>query len=301
VRIEPSGHILLYTGASPHGQGHETAFSQICADQFDVGLDDVTVVHGDTDLVRNGVGTYASRSAPVGGSAAHQAAVVVREKAARLTAHLLEADPADITFAAGRAHVVGNPGKGYTLAELAAAAAPGSPLPEGMSHELQATEYFEAPKIAYAYATHVAVVEVDPETGIITPLRYHVVHDSGRLINPLIVDGQVQGGVVQGLGGTLLEELVYDEDGQPVNPNFIDYLMPAVGNVPPIEVGHMETPTPLNPLGVKGAGEGGAVGSPAALANAVEDAVAGLGVRVRATPVTPNSLFTQLTAARREP
>jgi CO/xanthine dehydrogenase Mo-binding subunit len=120
------------------------------------------------------------------------------------------------------------------------------------------------------------------------------------VINPLIVDGQVQGGVVQGLGGTLLEEIVYDEDGQPVNPNFVDYLMPAVGNVPPIEVGHMETPTPLNPLGMKGAGEGGAVGSPAALANAVEDAVAGLGVRVRATPVTPNGLFTQITAARRE-
>jgi carbon-monoxide dehydrogenase large subunit len=301
VRVEPSGHLVVYTGSSPHGQGHATAFSQICADEFGVGLDDVTVVHGDTDLVRNGVGTYASRSAPVGGSATLKAAVVVREKATELAAHLLEADPADMVIDAGRVHVVGNPGKGFTLGELAAAAAPGSPLPEGMTHDLQATEYFDVPGIAFAYATHVAVVEVDPETGIVTPLRYHVVHDSGRLINPLIVEGQVQGGVVQGLGGTLLEELVYDDDGQPVNASFVDYLMPAVGNVPPIEVGHMETPTPLNPMGIKGAGEGGAVGSPAALVNAVEDAVAGLGVRVRSTPVTPNALFDLIAAAGREP
>src|SRR6185503_7077448 len=180
--------------------------------------------------------------------------------------------------------------------ELAAAAAPGSPLPEGMSHELQATEYFDVTGIAFAYATHVAVVEVDPETGVVTPVRYCVVHDSGTLINPLIVDGQVPGGVVQGLGGTLMEELMYDDDGQPLNPNFVDYLMPAVGNVPPIEVGHMETPTPLNPMGMKGAGEGGAVGSPAALVNAVEDAVAHLGVRVLSSPVTPNSLFDLLAA-----
>ncbi|HEX6022869.1 MAG TPA: xanthine dehydrogenase family protein molybdopterin-binding subunit [Solirubrobacter sp.] len=299
VRIEPSGHIVVYTGASPHGQGHETAFAQVVADQFGVGLDDVTVLHGDTDLMQYGVGTYASRSAPVGGSAMNKAAVVVREKAQRLAAHMLEADPEDMVTSEGRVHVVGDPARGFSLAELATAAMPGSPLPDGMTHELQATEYFDVPGIAFAYATHVAVVEVDPETGVVTPQRYCVVHDSGTLINPLIVEGQVQGGVVQGLGGTLLEELMYDEDGQPLNPNFVDYLMPAVGNVPTIEVGHMETPTPLNPMGMKGAGEGGAVGSPAALVNAVEDAVAHLGVRVMSSPVTPNGLYDLIAPARR--
>jgi carbon-monoxide dehydrogenase large subunit len=299
VRIEPSGHLVVYTGASPHGQGHETAFAQVAADQFGVGIDDVTVLHGDTDLMQYGVGTYASRSAPVGGSAMNKAAIVVREKAQRLAAHMLEADPEDMVASEGRIHVVGDPARGFSLAELAAAAMPGSPLPDGMTHELQATEYFDVPGIAFAYATHIAVVEVDPETGVVTPERYCVVHDSGTLINPLIVDGQVQGGVVQGLGGTLMEELMYDEDGQPLNPNFVDYLMPAVGNVPTIEVGHMQTPTPLNPMGMKGAGEGGAVGSPAALDNAVEDAVAHLGVRVMSSPVTPNGLYDLIAAARR--
>jgi carbon-monoxide dehydrogenase large subunit len=299
VRIEPSGHLVVYTGASPHGQGHETAFAQVAADQFGVGIDDVTVLHGDTDLMQYGVGTYASRSAPVGGSAMNKAAIVVREKAQRLAAHMLEADAEDMVASEGRIHVVGDPARGFSLAELAAAAMPGSPLPDGMTHELQATEYFDVPGIAFAYATHIAVVEVDPETGVVTPERYCVVHDSGTLINPLIVDGQVQGGVVQGLGGTLMEELMYDEDGQPLNPNFVDYLMPAVGNVPTIEVGHMQTPTPLNPMGMKGAGEGGAVGSPAALVNAVEDAVAHLGVRVMSSPVTPNGLYDLIAAARR--
>lgn len=298
VRVEPSGHVILYTGSSPHGQGHETAFSQICADEFGVGLDDVTVIHGDTDLLHNGVGTYASRSGPVGGSAASKAAVVVRDKALRLAGHLLEADVADLVLDGGRIHVVGSPTPGLSLGKVAAAAAPGSPLPDGMTHDLQATEYFDVPGIAFAYATHVAVVEVDPETAIVTPLHYYVVHDSGRLINPLIVDGQVQGGIVQGLGGALLEELVYDDEGQPLNATFADYLIPAVGNVPPIEVGHMEVPTPLNPMGMKGAGEGGAVGSPAAIVNAIEDALAEDGVRLRSTPVTPDVLFDLLAAGR---
>lgn len=142
------------------------------------------------------------------------------------------------------------------------------------------------------------MVEVDPETAMVTPLRYHVVHDSGRLINPLVVDGQVQGGVAQGLGGVLLEELVYGQDGQPMNPSFIDYLIPAVGNVAPIEVDHMEVPTPLNPMGAKGAGEGGAVGSPAAIVNAIEDALAQDGVQLRSTPVTPTALYDLLAAGR---
>lgn len=296
VRVEPSGHILVYTGSSPHGQGHETAFSQICADRFGIGIDDITVIHGDTDKIRNGVGTYASRSGPIGGSAVRKATDVVRDKTLRLAAHLLEASSEDLTFSAGRVVVRGVPDGGLSLGELASAVAPGAPLPEGFtSHDLEATEYFDVPGIAFAYATHVAVVEVDIETGQITPLRYHVVHDSGTLINPLIVDGQVQGGVVQGLGGTLLEELCYDDRGQPLNASFIDYLIPAVGNVPPIEVDHMEIPTPLNPMGMKGAGEGGAVASPAALVNAIEDALADDGVRLFQTPITPNLLSDLLT------
>lgn len=300
VRVEESGHVVLYTGSSPQGQGHETAFSQICADEFGVGLDDVTVIHGDTDRLQNGIGTYASRSGSIGGSAARKAAVTVCKKALELASHLLEIDVTDLTLSGGRIHVVGSPTSGLTLGELSAAAAPGSPLPDSMTHDLQATEYFDVPGIAFAYATHIAVVEVDLETAMVTPLRYHVVHDSGRLINPLIIDGQVQGGVVQGIGGALLEELVYDDDGQPMNASFIDYLMPAVGNVPPIEVGHMEVPTPLNPMGMKGAGEGGAVGSPAAIVNAIEDAVAEDGVRLHATPVTPNALYDLLAAGRQQ-
>jgi aerobic carbon-monoxide dehydrogenase large subunit len=297
VRIEPSGHLLVYTGSSPHGQGHETAFAQVCGDQFGVSVDEITVIHGDTDKVRNGVGTYASRSGPIGGSAVRKAAVTVREKTLRLASHLLEADSADLVLEQGRVAVIGTPDSGLTLAELATAAAPGSPLPEGMSPDLEATEYFDAPAITFAYATHVATVEVDVETGFVTPIGYFVVHDSGTLINPLIVDGQVQGGVVQGLGGTLLEELVYNDDGQLINASFVDYLIPAVGNVPPIEVGHMEVPTPLNPLGAKGAGEGGAVGAPGALVNAIEDAVYDDGVRLTSTPVTPNILSDLLAAA----
>lgn len=298
VRIEPSGHLLVYTGSSPHGQGHVTAFSQICADEFGVGLDDVTVIHGDTDLVRHGVGTFASRSGPIGGSAVRQAAAIVREKCLKLASHLLEVSTEDLELADGQVSVIGAPGRLLSLAELAAKAAPPNPLPEGLTHDLEATEHFEVPGIAFAYATHVAVVEVDVETGMVTPLRYGVVHDSGTLINPLIVDGQVQGGVVQGLGGTLLEELVYDDSGQPLNASFLDYLIPAIGNVPRIEVAHMETPTPLNPTGMKGAGEGGAVGSPAALVNAVEDALRGLGVKIRSTPVSPEALLSLINEAR---
>lgn len=291
VRVEPSGHILVYTGSSPHGQGHVTAFSQLCADEFGVGIDDITVIHGDTDLIRNGVGTYASRSAAVGGSAVQKSAGVVKVKAIKLASHLLEIAESDLHVADGRVAARGAPDRGLTLGELAAAAAPGTLLPEGMTHDLEATEYFDVPGIAFAYATHVATVEVDTETGFITPLDYAVIHDSGTLINPLIVDGQVQGGIAQGIGGTLLEELLYDETGQPLNPSFVDYVIPAVGNMPVIRLGHMETPTPLNPSGMKGAGEGGAVGPPAALSNAIEDAVHDLGVQLRATPVTPNALF----------
>jgi carbon-monoxide dehydrogenase large subunit len=214
-----------------------------------------------------------------------------------LAAHLLEADKADLVMERGAVMVAGSPASKLSLGELAAAAAPGSSVPEGMAHDLEATEYFDAPAIAFAYATHVATVEVDMETGFVTPLGYFVVHDSGTLINPLIVDGQVQGGVVQGLGGTLLEELVYNDQGQPINASFVDYLIPAIGNVPPIKIGHMEIPTPLNPLGAKGAGEGGAVGPPGALVNAIEDALYDDGVRLTSTPVTPNLLSDLLAAA----
>jgi aerobic carbon-monoxide dehydrogenase large subunit len=291
VRIEPSGQVLVFTGASPHGQGHETTFSQLCADELGVDFDSVTVVHGDTDLIPHGVGTFASRSAAIGGSAVRKASIVVRQQCLDLASHLLEVGAEDLELNAGRVSVVGSPDKGMSLAALALAAAPGSPLPEGMKHDLVATEYFDAPAIAFAYATHVAIVEVDIETAVVAPLRYCVVHDSGTLINPLIVDGQVQGGVAQGLGGTLLEEIAYDELGQPLNPSLVDYLIPAFGNMPTIEVAHMETPTPYNPTGMKGAGEGGAVGSPAALANAVEDALQEYGVEIRSTPVSPAALF----------
>jgi carbon-monoxide dehydrogenase large subunit len=287
VRIEPSGRVIVLTGACSSGQGHATTLAQIAADELGADLDDVHVLHGDTDLVRWGVGTYASRTAAVGGPAVRNAAGKVREKALTVAGQLLEVDVGDLEMADGGVSVVGSPGVSVTLSEIASALSPGKPLPDGVDdYGLEATDIFHPKNNTFAYGVHVATVEVDIESGIVRPLRHVVVNDSGRVINPLILEGQVQGGVALGLGGSLLEEIVYDEDGQPRNPNFMDYLVPGIDNVPPeIIVEHMEIPTPLNADGIKGGGEGGAVGAPAAIANAVADAIH--PARITATPLTP--------------
>jgi carbon-monoxide dehydrogenase large subunit len=297
VRLEPSGQIVVYTGACTSGQGHLTTLAQIAADTLAVDIADVEVRYGDTDLVRWGVGTYASRSAAIGGTAIRNASVDVREQALRVASAMLEAHAGDLELRDGRIAIIGSPGgPSVSLAEVASAVTPGQELPEGVdTYGIEATDVFHPKTNTFAYGVHVSKVEVDPATGVVTLLEHHVVNDSGRIINPLVLEGQVQGGVAFGIGGALLEEVVYDDDAQPRNPNFMDYLLPADSNVPDIVVEHMEIPTPLNADGIKGGGEGGAVGAPAAIANAVADAIA--PGRITATPITPARVYAALVEA----
>ncbi|MGI9557213.1 MAG: xanthine dehydrogenase family protein molybdopterin-binding subunit, partial [Solirubrobacterales bacterium] len=291
VRIEPSGQVVVLTGACTSGQGHQTTLAQIAADTLAVDVNQVEVVYGDTDLVRWGVGTYASRTAAVGGPAVRTAAVGVREQLLKVAGTMLEADPSDLELHEGRVRAVGAPGgPSVSLAEAAGAVTPGQPLPAGIEeYGLEDTDVYHPETNTFAYGLHVSKVEVDPETGIVELLEHYVVNDSGAVINPLIMDGQVHGGVALGIGGALLEEVVYDDDAQPQNPNFMDYLLPTDENVPNIVVEHMVTPTHLNEDGIKGGGEGGAVGSPAAIANAVADAI--YPAPLTATPITPDRVF----------
>jgi aerobic carbon-monoxide dehydrogenase large subunit len=290
LRIDATGRVLLVTGASPHGQGTATALAQIVADELGLRPDDVTVQHGDTALIPFGVGTYASRNAVVAGSAALVAARMVRDKARRLAAHLLEVAEGDLELVDGGVRVIGAPGRGRALAELAAACTPGSPLPDGMEPGLEAVHYFPAPRATFASGTHVAVVEVERETGQVTIVDYAVASDAGRLINPRIVEGQFHGGVAQGVGGALWEELVYDQ-GQPRMQSLLEYVMPSAGQIPTFRLAHLTTPSPLNPLGVKGVGEAGTAAPLAAIVAAVEDALRPFGARLTATPVRAEDVW----------
>jgi carbon-monoxide dehydrogenase large subunit len=287
LRIDATGRALLVTGASPHGQGTATALAQIVADELGIRPDDVQVRHGDTALIPFGVGTYASRNAVVAGGAAVVAARAVAAKARRLAAHLLEVSEADLELADGGFRVVGAPDRAVSLGRLAVACAPGAPLPAGVEPGLEATHYFEAPRPTFANGVHVAVVALERETGAIDVLDYAVVNDSGRLINPLIVEGQIHGAVAQGVGGALYEELAYDESGQPMAQSLLDYAMPTAVQVPAIRVASLCTPSSHHPLGVKGVGEGPALAPPAALAAAVEDALRPFGAVITATPLRP--------------
>jgi carbon-monoxide dehydrogenase large subunit len=298
VRVEPSGQVVVLTGACSSGQGHQTVLSQIAADELGVSPEDVVVVHGDTDAVRDGVGTYASRSGPIAGTAVRQAGMAARRKVLKVAEQLLEASADDLELRDGLVSVAGSPERKVSLAQVAQAVAPGKALLPGIdSYGIDETDVFHPPTNAFPYGVHVATVEVDLETGVVTPLRLAVVSDAGRLINPLIVDGQYQGGVAFGIGGALLEEIVYTDDGQPSNPNFMDYLLPSIGSMPEVLLGHMHTPTPHNPDGMKGCGEGGAIGPPAAIANAVSDALSPFGIVVTRTPVTPQRVFSLLVQA----
>jgi aerobic carbon-monoxide dehydrogenase large subunit len=280
VRVDRDGRVLVRTGACSQGQGHATVLAQVCAERLGVDPGAVTVVGGDTAGLDRGWGTVASRSAVVAGNAVAAAALTVRDQAVARAAAMLEVAEADLVVDDGRVAVAGAPERGLDLGELAGAA-------EAGGAELAAVEYFEPPTVTWANGAHAAVVEVDPGTGEVRVLRYAVVHDCGRPINPAIVDGQVHGGVAQGIGGALFEELVYDEEGQLLSGTLADYLVPTAADVPPIALAHAETPSPLNPLGVKGVGEGGAIPGPAAIANAVEDALAPRGQVVRRTPLSP--------------
>jgi len=286
VKLDLAGRVLVATGAINSGQGHETSFAQIAADALGVPLDWVTVIGGDTAAVPFGVGTFASRSAVTAGNSIADACREVRTKLARAAGALLEAAPDDIEIEDGRVFVKGSPGSGVELARVVQASIPTFAKPGVASPDFEASAYHHVPTVTYASAVHVAQVEVDPATGAVKLLRYVVAHDCGRVINPIIVDGQVHGGVAQGVGGALFEEMVYDETGQLLTGSLMDYAVPKADDLPLIETVHLEFPSPRNPLGVKGLGEGGAISPPAAIANAVEDALAPFGVRITETPVT---------------
>ncbi|HXF36293.1 MAG TPA: xanthine dehydrogenase family protein molybdopterin-binding subunit [Actinomycetota bacterium] len=300
IRIDPSGHVTVHTGAKPHGQGLETTLAQVCADQLGVRPEDVSVRAGDTALIAYGVGTFASRSAVTAGSAVGIAALRLRRRVQEVAAELLEVDPGDVEVEEGRAFPRGAPERGLTLAEVAAAAGPHPRVrvPAGSGFGLQAEYYFVPPTVTFSSGTHVVGVEVDEETGGIRLLRYVSVDDCGQMLNPTIVEGQIHGGIAHGIGNAILEEAVYDEEGQLLTGSYMDYLLPSPTEVPPIEVGHQEFPSELNPFGIKGVGEGGAVGPPAAIANAVVDALRPLRIEIDRVPLTPERLFRLIREAR---
>jgi carbon-monoxide dehydrogenase large subunit len=252
-----------------------------------VPLEWVTVIGGDTAAVPFGVGTFASRSAVTAGNSIADACREVRTKLVRAAAALLEAAPEDVEIEDGRALVRGSPQKALDLARVVQASIPTFAKPGVAPPDFEASAYHHVPTVTYASAVHVAQVEVDVGTGAVKLLRYVVAHDCGKVINPIIVEGQVHGGVAQGIGGALFEDMAYDERGQLLTGSLMDYAIPKADDLPPIETVHLEFPSPRNPLGVKGLGEGGAISPPAAIANAVEDALSPFGVRVTATPVTP--------------
>ena len=292
VKVDGQGRVLLVIGSGPQGQGHETSLAQVCADTLGVPLESVSFMAADTDLIPFGIGTIASRIATVAAPAVLAAATKVRQKALTLAAGMLEAPREDLTVEDGKIFVKGSPGKTVALGEVAVVAAGhiGAPMPGGISPGLEATDYFNVTGIPFSSATNLAVVEVDPETGAVKVLRIVVVHDCGRVINPLIVDGQIHGGMVHGLGNVLYEDVPYGPDGQPLAASFMDYLIPTAAECPPFEVGHVETPTPHNPLGIKGCGESGTISALGTLAAAVEDALAPFGVRIRDLPLNPERL-----------
>ncbi len=293
VQVTPGGQILARIGSSDQGQGHRTMFAQIVADRLGVRPDQVAVTVGDTGGVAYGIGTFASRVAANAGPSAHIAAGKVREKAIKIAAHLLEAAEEDLDLADGRVFVKGVPDVGKTLGEVAAFAngMPGFSMPPGVTPGLEDTSYFTPQRSTYPNGCHVAVVEVDVETGGVTILRYVTAHDCGTIINTMIVEGQVMGGVAHGIGNALYEWMRYDDDGQPLTVNFGEYLLPLATETPRVEQTHMQSPTPLNPLGVKGAGEGGTIPAAAAIASAIDDALRPFGVKITQVPVTPEHLL----------
>jgi len=297
VEVDATGHVVLYSGVAAVGQGIDTTLAQVCADELNVAPESITVVHGDSARVPFGVGGFASRGASVALPAAAAAARKVRDKILRVAAATLEAAPEDLVVADGAVFVRGLSERRATFRELARAAVPGPP---GMEPGLYATDFFQAPKMTYPYGTHAAMVEVDIDTGEVKILRYAIAYDIGKAVNPMIVDGQMVGALAQGIGGALYEELVYDEQGQLLTSTFMDYLMPTAMEMPAVTAVRIleETPTPLNPLGVKGAGEGGSSGCGGAIANAVADALAPLGIAITALPLTPDKLSALIRTAR---
>jgi carbon-monoxide dehydrogenase large subunit len=298
VRIEPTGSIFVTSGACSQGQGMETIFAQVVADAWSVDPRDVVISLGDTSLIAIGGGTIASRSTVNLSAAIHQASERLRVKVFAIAANLMECAPADLELRNGKVGVVGVPGMEVTLASVARAAAPGwdHRRPEGVDAGLEETSYWQPPTVTWANATHLALVEVDVASGQIEIEQYVVAHDCGVVINPMLVDGQVVGGTIQGIGGTLLEELVYDRQGQLLTGSLMDYALPRASDSPAIRLVHQTTPSPSNPLGVKGVGEGGAIAPPAAIANAVSDALSMSRAEFNTTPIKSEQVMQAIAA-----
>ena len=295
VKIEPSGKITVMTGASPHGQGEETTFAQIVADELGVDIDDVVVVHGDTAIVQYGIGTFGSRGTAIGGTALYYALQELKGKVKKFGAMLLECD--DVTLAGGKC-VDERTGKSVPFAQVAAASYRAMKLPPNTQPGLVATYFWEPPNFTFPFGAHVVITDVDRETGQVSIRRYVAVDDCGKIINPLIVAGQVHGGVAQGLGQALWEQAVYDENGQLLSGELTDYALPRAHMMPWIESSHTETPSPVNPLGVKGVGEAGTIGCSPAVVNSVVDALSHLGVRHIDMPLTPEKVWKLIQGAR---
>jgi aerobic carbon-monoxide dehydrogenase large subunit len=292
VRIDPSGKILVASGACPQGQGMETIFAQVVADTWRVTPDDVVIALADTAGIAIGFGTIASRTTVTLSAAIHGASERLRRKVFAIAANVLECAASDLELRQGGVGIVGIPGAELSLAKVAQAARPGwdHSRPTGVDAGLEETFYYEPPTVTWSYAVHAAIVDVDVEVGRVKIEKYAVAHDCGVMVNPMLVEGQIVGGTVQGIGGALLEENKYDAQGQPLTTSLMDYLLPTACDSPPLQLVHQHSPSPLNPLGVKGVGEGGPIGPPAALANAISDALRPFKVEFNRTPITPQQI-----------
>jgi carbon-monoxide dehydrogenase large subunit len=298
VRVYPTGVVRVYIGGKPHGQGEETTFAQIVADEFGIPIDNVEIVSGDTETTPQGWGTYGSRTTAVCGSAVKLAAQRVKDKAKKIAAHLMEANEADLEWKDNQFAVRGSPGSGKAFAEVALMANIAWNMPPGVEPGLEAAAFFDPTNFVFPFGTHICTVEVNPETGDVKILRYVCVDDCGPHINPMIVEGQVHGGVIQGLGEALQEIMVYDEDGQLITGTMMDYAVPKASQMPHVESSYTVTPSPVNPLGVKGIGEAGTIPSAAALVGAVCDALAPLGIRHIDKPLTPARVWAAIQQAK---
>ena len=298
VRVHPTGKVTVFTGSNPHGQGEETTFAQIVADELGVPFEDVEIIHGDTGMVPFGMGTYGSRSLAVGGTAIVMATRKIKEKAAKIAAHLLEVAPEDLAFENGRFFVKGAPDRGMTFQEVALNAYLAWKMPEGVTPGLEETYFHDPSNNTFPFGCHICVVEVDPDTGSVTFRKYVAVDDVGNVVNPMIVDGQVHGGIAQGLAQAVYEFAAYDENGQLLSATMSDYALPKASMLPSFTVDRTVTPTPVNPLGAKGAGETGTIAATPAVANAIIDALAPFGIKHLDIPLTPQRIWQAVREAR---
>ena len=296
--MHPTGTVTVITGSSAHGQGHETSWSQIVESELGIPFDDVEVIHGDTASRPTASARTARARWPSAARALHLTCEKVRDKARLLAAHLLECSADDLEWEAGRWQVKGSPERAKTIQELAFAAWAADSMPAGVEPNLEATTFYDPPNFTFPFGSHIAEVEIDAETGKVTIERYTAIDDCGNVINPMIVEGQVHGGIVQSIAQALFEETVYDEDGQMLTGSLVDYMIPSAADLPRMESGSTVTPSPSNPLGAKGIGEAGTIAASACVVNAVVDALSGLGVRHLDMPLQPARVWEAIQQAK---